>query len=359
LAQALNGEAVQFEDWFTYSTVGRRFMEVRYVPLQHDGQVEFIGVILRDITERKKVEKILAKERKFLSAILDTTTTLNLVLDPKGAIIRYNAACERLTGISSDHVKGRPIWDLFAVTQDISILRLAIATVKDMPFLNGYETSFRAVDGSERTVAWTNSIFCEERGTDYCIISSGIDITDRKAIERELIKAASIDKLTALINRQELDVVISRERERAIRYSRPLSLIMFDIDHFKRINDTYGHLVGDSVLREVAALAQANLRTAESLGRWGGEEFMLVLPETSIEGACLAAEKLRCFVEGHNFAGIKGLTASFGVTEYYNRENIDKFIQRVDDALYAAKQEGRNRVVCKSTPHVDEGICGR
>jgi diguanylate cyclase (GGDEF)-like protein len=244
-------------------------------------------------------------------------------------------------------VKGRYIWDVFAVAQDISILRLAIATAKDMPFLNGYETSFRAVDGSERTVAWSNSIFHEERGTDFCIISSGIDITDRKALERELIRAASTDKLTTLINRQELDEVISRERERAIRYNRPLSLIMFDIDHFKRINDTHGHLIGDSVLKELASVAQANLRTNESLGRWGGEEFMIVLPETPIEGARLAAEKLRCIFEINEFAGIKALTASFGVTEYGNRETIDRLIQRVDDALYAAKQEGRNRVVCK------------
>jgi diguanylate cyclase (GGDEF)-like protein len=225
-----------------------------------------------------------------------------------------------------------------------------------MPFLNGYETSFSAVDGSERTVIWTNSIFCEEEGTDCCIISTGVDVTDRKALEKELIRAASIDKLTALINRQALDKVISKERERAIRYKRPLSLIMFDIDHFKRINDTYGHIVGDSVLREVASLAQANLRTNESLGRWGGEEFMVVLPETSIEGARLAAEKLRRLFERSNFAGIKELTASFGVTEYSNRENIDRFLQRVDDALYVAKQEGRSRVVCKSMPDVDESI---
>ena len=316
---------------------------------------------IRNITERKKVEKILAKERKFLEAILGTTSALMVILDPKGAIIRYNAECERLTGISSDHVKGQAIWDVFAVKEDISILRFAIANVKDMSFINGYETRFNAVDTLERTVVWTNSVFCEEGGTDWCIISTGVDGTDRKALELELIKAASIDKLTTLINRQALDEIISREKERVMRYHHPLSLIMFDIDHFKMINDTYGHLVGDSVLREVAVLAKANLRTADSLGRWGGEEFMIVLSETSTEEACLVAEKLRCLFERQNFIGIKELTASFGVTEYNNGDNIDRFIQRVDDALYAAKQAGKNRVVSKqplddSDGHSQAGI---
>ena len=123
------------------------------------------------------------------------------MLDPNGAIIRYNAECERLTGISSDHVKGRAIWEVFAVKEDISIFRLAIGTAKNLPFLNGYETSFIAADRSERTVVWNNSVFCDEGGGDCCIISTGVDVTDRKALERELIKAASIDKLTALINR--------------------------------------------------------------------------------------------------------------------------------------------------------------
>jgi len=318
----------------------------------YQGQKVHVAAI-RDITERKKVEKTLAKERKFLAKILDTTSTLIVVLDPQGAIIRYNDECERLTGISSDHVKGRYIWDIFSVTEDISVHRLAIANAKDMPFINGYETRFVAVDGSEKTVAWNNSTFCEEGEADFCIISTGINVTDRKALEMELRKTASIDKLTALINRQALDKVISKEHGRAIRYKRPLSLIMFDIDHFKRINDTYGHLVGDSVLREVASLAQTHLRANDSLGRWGGEEFMVVLPEMSIDGARLAAEKLRCYLESYNFTGIKELTASFGVTEYGNTENIDKFIQRVDEALYAAKQQGRNRVVCKSMPEAD------
>ncbi len=313
-----------------------------------------ISGFIRDISESTRAKQILARERKFLAKILDTTSTLIVVLDPKGAIIRYNAACERLTGISSEHVKGRAIWDVFAVKEDINIVRLATATAKDMPFLNGYETSFKAVDRSERTIVWTNSMFCEEGETDCCIISTGVDVTDRKALERELIKAASIDKLTALINRQALDKVISREIERSIRYHHPLSLIMFDIDHFKVINDTYGHLAGDSVLREVALLVEANLRAADSLGRWGGEEFMIVLPETSMDEACLAAEKLQRLFERQNFTGINNeLTASFGVTEYSNGDNIDRLLQRVDDALYVAKQEGRNRVVGK--PPSDDG----
>ncbi|MGO9954361.1 MAG: CHASE domain-containing protein [Dissulfurispiraceae bacterium] len=346
---SLTGKHERFEifvqtlkEWFSISV---------YSP-----EKEFFVAVFDVITERKKVEKTLAKERKFLATILDTTSTLIVVLDTKGAIIRYNAECERLTGISSDHVKGRAIWEVFAVEEDISILRLAIASVKDMPFLNGYETSFNAVDRSERTIVWTNSVFCDEGVNDCCIISTGVDVTDRKALERELIKAASIDKLTALINRQTLDKTISREIERAMRYHHPLSVIMFDIDHFKRINDTYGHLMGDSVLREVAVLAQANLRTSDSFGRWGGEEFMIVLPETSIEEADLAAEKLRCLFERQNIIGINELTASFGVAGYNNGDNIDRLIKRVDDALYAAKQEGRNRVVCKSLSDADNSI---
>ena len=311
---------------------------------------------IRDITERNKVENMLTRERKFLSAILETTFALIVVIDTKGAIIRYNAECERLTGISSNSVNGQFIWDVFAGPADMSILKLAIHADKDGPFLNSYETNFKAVDGVERTIAWVNSIFCEEEGTDCCIISTGIDVTDRKALEKELIKAASTDKLTHLINRQELDNVILSEMKRAIRYHRSLSIIMFDIDHFKLVNDTYGHLAGDSVLKEVASIVQANLRANDSLGRWGGEEFMVVLPETSIEGARAIADKMRYFIKRNSFVHIEELTASFGVTDYNKGENIDAFVQRVDDALYTAKQSGRDRVVCINRPDVNELI---
>ncbi len=152
------------------------------------------------------------------------------------------------------------------------------------------------------------------------------------------------DSLTGLYNRLKFDHSLSEEIERTKRYKTSLSLIMFDIDHFKRVNDSYGHQKGDDVLRELAKVVGNNIRQHDVLGRLGGEEFGIVATETNLEAAGILAEKLRKNVEKSLFCDDDSITCSFGVTQFRDDDCIDSFVKRADDALYKAKKGGRNRV---------------
>jgi diguanylate cyclase (GGDEF)-like protein len=170
------------------------------------------------------------------------------------------------------------------------------------------------------------------------------DVTDRKRLEEELQRAATYDHLTGALNRQALEERILAELERARRYNNPFSLIMLDIDDFKQINDTLGHLAGDRVISSVAAILQQNVRVVDSVGRWGGEEFVILLSETREQEAALVADKLRKALADNAIDGVASVTASFGVSTYQQDDTLDTMINRADDLLYAAKKGGKNQV---------------
>lgn len=152
------------------------------------------------------------------------------------------------------------------------------------------------------------------------------------------------DQLTGIFNRRKIDETLRYELERAKRYDTPLSLMMLDIDHFKQVNDTHGHSVGDTTLKEFTGILSKNIRTTDLLGRWGGEEFIIVLPDTTLEHACVLAERIRTDVESHTFPTIKTKTCSLGVTSFQPQDSAESIIERVDTALYEAKNNGRNQV---------------
>lgn len=155
-------------------------------------------------------------------------------------------------------------------------------------------------------------------------------------------KQSITDTLTGANNRMKFDNALQTEMKTAIRYQTPLALIMYDIDHFKQINDTYGHQTGDYVLKELTRLVAGNIRSSDMLARWGGEEFMIIVPHDPNPRAL--AEKLRYAIEHHDFTGIDQLTCSFGVAILLSNDTPETFTARADDALYEAKLKGRNRV---------------
>lgn len=171
-----------------------------------------------------------------------------------------------------------------------------------------------------------------------------LDITKRKKAEQEIHLLATTDTLTGIANRREFTRIITNEVARAKRYGTPLSLVMYDLDFFKRVNDTFGHDVGDYVLQAVTALVKENIRTVDVVARWGGEEFLLLLPQTDMQGAEIAANKLRLSIEGHLFDKVNRLTVSLGVAAFEPVDDLNTLLKRVDDALYLAKKKGRNRV---------------
>ena len=171
-----------------------------------------------------------------------------------------------------------------------------------------------------------------------------LDITQRKRAEEEIYLLATTDSLTGIANRREFSAILARELGRARRYGVPLSLVMYDLDHFKRVNDTFGHDVGDYVLQAVTGLVKENVRANDVVARWGGEEFMVLMPQTDVQAAKSAAEKLRLAIAGYSFDKIGKLTVSFGVAALEPQDDLNSLLKRVDDALYRAKEQGRNRV---------------
>ncbi|WP_397453814.1 GGDEF domain-containing protein [Pseudomonas sp. NA-150] len=162
--------------------------------------------------------------------------------------------------------------------------------------------------------------------------------------QSRLTLAASLDGLTGLWNRTRIDQFFAEEIARANRYDAPLSVILMDIDHFKSVNDTHGHTVGDTVLQQFASLLRDNVRVSDKVGRLGGEEFLIVLPEVNGKQAQAAARALRQRINAFDFYTIQRKTASFGVTQYRDDESLHTMLERVDRALYKAKENGRDRV---------------
>ncbi len=185
----------------------------------------------------------------------------------------------------------------------------------------------------------------------FVIIITTMFVIDRKNSEEKIIKLnkelhalAHKDPLTGTQNRLAFMKTMEEEIERAKRYGEPLSVIMFDIDFFKKINDTYGHGTGDEVLKKLVDIIEKNLRKSDKLFRIGGEEFVIILPNTDIEKAKIVAEKLRKAICKTNFGRPGRITISLGVTSYLKEDNEDTLLDRVDEALYMAKNNGRNRV---------------
>lgn len=178
------------------------------------------------------------------------------------------------------------------------------------------------------------------------LIIDATDILTQLEHRSEVFRSlATTDELTGLNNRHSLDGRIDSEMERCARYGAPLSVIMMDVDHFKRVNDTWGHDTGDEVLKRIAAIAVELVREPDSVYRWGGEEIIVLAPHTPLDGAVSLAEKLRKAIAAEAFPRAGTVTASFGAAEFQPGEGVERWFKRVDQALYRAKNTGRDRVV--------------
>jgi len=171
------------------------------------------------------------------------------------------------------------------------------------------------------------------------------EIRNREAAERKLQQLATTDPLTEIANRRHFLAEARAEIAKAERYHEQFCVIMFDIDHFKQVNDEYGHDVGDQVLIELVRLVSSQIREVDLFARWGGEEFLVLLPNTKPETGLNLAHRLRQQIEAHDFEGPPHLTISLGIARYQPSESLESFLKRADVALYQAKNQGRNRVV--------------
>lgn len=169
-------------------------------------------------------------------------------------------------------------------------------------------------------------------------------IAQHETLHAQIARMAAEDSLTGLYNRRIINELIQYEIERSERYKKGFSIIIVDIDFFKRVNDRHGHLAGDELLKKFAHILQDTIRHTDKVGRWGGEEFVVLCPETKPEGAESLANKIREKIESTTFNDFGKQTASFGIACYQQGSTLDSMISHADEALYTAKNSGRNRV---------------
>lgn len=319
-----------------------------------------------DITERKQVEAALREsEAKFRSIVAQSTDGISLT-DEHGRFIEWSPGMERITGLPHAAVVGHPAWEILyallpteqqtpEVYEQFRASVMAAATTGQAPWLNRLmEQDMQHPDGT-RWYAQQHSFPINVNGR-FLVCSIVRDLTERKQMELQLQLAnerlqqqAIRDALTGLYNRRYLDETLPRELQRAARHQQPVTVMMLDIDHFKRFNDTYGHDAGDALLRAIGAFLKAQTRGDDIACRYGGEEFTLVLPGTALEHARTRAEQVRSGVQAlvvsHRKHRLDHMTISLGIAVFpQHGDTADMLIQRADRALYQAKQAGRDSV---------------
>ena len=214
----------------------------------------------------------------------------------------------------------------------------------ELPFLNKeyFEKNIKGKDYTK--IKENNNEYWAIKSDGKYIIDecNGID----KLVE-DLKKEAVYDSLTGCYNKKEIEVLFEKFLEESLRYNTPLSIMMIDIDYFKKVNDTYGHLAGDFILKEVANIIKNTIRSSDICGRFGGEEFLILLPNTKLSGAMKLAERIRENIQNHKFVFNDKkitITVSIGITSASKNDSVFSLIERADEALYEAKNKGRNRV---------------
>jgi diguanylate cyclase (GGDEF)-like protein/PAS domain S-box-containing protein len=312
-----------------------------WVPLSIYNSGEGVVAVFHDITERKLYEEALWKsEERFRRVVESSLTGMHFFTLENDCLI--------LTGAnpSADSILGQPHWPLLGMLADKAFPELSGQQIFDI---------FRRVAAGELEsqafeydVMFGQQIKCFDIRVfltgPMCITVEFADITERKRLQDELRDLSEKDPLTALYNRRKLYELLLVELKKAKRHNRSLSLIIFDIDYFKSINDAYGHDAGDFVLVTIARVVAETLRTTDIFARYGGEEFVIVCPETDLDGAVVLAEKIRSAVENFAFTDVGRVTISSGISVFRVGDDVGTLIKRADTALYGAKESGRNRV---------------
>ncbi|WP_431288248.1 diguanylate cyclase [Roseateles chitinivorans] len=288
----------------------------------------------------------LADSEERLRAVLDHAPIPMVVTREQDSLIVYaNGPSAAIAGRTLDEVVGKPAISFYREPGERDRMQVKF---KEHGRLQGEEICLLAADGSERWMLLSMVPVVYDGAAS--VLSTLVDFTDRKRLEIELQRLATTDALTGAANRRSFLEHADAELARSRRYGLEMSLVMMDVDHFKRINDTLGHARGDAALCHLVQLCAQIVRKQDLLGRLGGEEFGLLLPQTSLEDATHLVERLRHHIETSGLelqtgAPPASLTASFGVTALRPEDlRVEELLGRADQALYRAKDGGRNRV---------------
>jgi diguanylate cyclase (GGDEF)-like protein/PAS domain S-box-containing protein len=298
-------------------------------------------------------EERLKKSERLFRSIFDNAAAGIVMTDADRRILRVNATFASMLGYDPEELIGKTTAELIHPGDVAASLEMC------HELTNGVVSQYRVEERFLRrngTPIWLDSSVKAVPGEDGrvgMVVRVMVDATKRKALEEELMRQATTDFLTGIANRREYIHLSERELSRAKRHNTQLAALSMDIDHFKRINDTYGHVAGDEVLRRLAQVVQANLREHDIFGRIGGEEFAVTLIECPMPEALEIAERLRLALSktltGEAGRGAR-FTVSIGVAGMSGGDSLDCLLARADDALYAAKRGGRNKVMVAENP---------
>lgn len=296
----------------------------------------------RDISERKRIQAELENSRKQYLELAENAPIGIVTCDLEGKIIYTNQKTLEILG-SPDIEETKKINLLtfpLLVSHGLSQkLQRCLQSNESVACEMDYESKW-----GKRV--WLRIHIKPQVDTNGVIGAQVIidDVTERKKLEMELRHLSVTDVLTETYNRRYIIQKLEEEIGRARRTGREFSLIMLDIDHFKSVNDRFGHNTGDLVLKSVAEVIGKRLRRIDTLARWGGEEFVILLPETTVNNAAILAEELRESLSRMEIPGVGGITVSFGIAGYCPEDTVDTLVQRADDLMYEAKKAGRNCV---------------
>ncbi|GAB3089829.1 sensor domain-containing diguanylate cyclase [Lysobacter terrae] len=325
----------------------RTYFSVKAPVRDARGRVTGVAGVSTDITHFKRLESELLQKNALLESLLEN---VDACIYTKDRARRYTYANAKMAAIV-----GREPHELIGHTDEELVAPEVAANwrvLDDRVFATGSTQSGEQISTSpsgEIRHFWVVQIPQRDRGGEIVsLLGIATDFTQFYKLKEELARQATTDELTGVRNRRSLLETARQEFTRANRYQHPLSVLMLDIDHFKSINDRYGHDVGDKVLRAVADACRRELRDSDVLGRLGGEEFGVVLPNTSRDGAMAVAERLRVRIDalrlGGDWGGNITPKVSIGVACIQGATRIEAVLKRADQALYAAKAAGRNRV---------------
>ncbi|QOY51548.1 sensor domain-containing diguanylate cyclase [Candidatus Sulfurimonas baltica] len=285
--------------------------------------------------EIKKYNKKINNDMK----IIDKYVLLSYS-DTKGRITYVSEALCELNGYTKEELIGRPYNIFRHPDSEEELFRDLWKTIQSGKNWRGEVKNIR----KDSSTYWVD-LFISPNFDDSGIIEGytalRYDITDKKRIE----ELSVTDQLTKLSNRLFLDKSYDAELKRALRYNSKFSVIILDVDNFKNVNDTFGHDVGDKVLVEMANILASSVRNTDSLGRWGGEEFMIICYEAELKQCVELANKIRIKIQESEFNSVGKMTCSFGVSQFQADDKSKEVIKRADIALYKAKNRGKNCVV--------------
>lgn len=335
--------------------------EIDLLTLQmaNDLASNFENIISSNRNYKSENSNLLAEYKKAvdLSNIVSKT-------NPKGVITYVNDKFCEISGYTRDELIGKPHNIIRHPDMPREAFKELWDTIKAKKSWNGVVTNMKK-DGSQYIVDTTVIPILDVDGDVLEYIAIRHDITEleetkqqlrtiNKAMKHKVDELYSMtnrleqkaykDNLTGINNRENFDDIFSTEMSNSKRNDEPLSLIIFDVDHFKQVNDTYGHQAGDDILIDLVHLIENNIKNGDIFARWGGEEFVILTPATDETGAYNLAEKLRKLVQSHTFAYVgKGLSLSFGIAQLAEEDNKRTLFEKADGALYEAKKNGRNR----------------